>query len=297
MTINRIISNQGNNVYGTAQGIRRLAPATGKPDYDDQGIGTANYGVQNLQGLWDPTVINVQSWWDPSDPTKVVITSAGTFTGITDKGTNGFTLDNVNDTANTGTQTLNGYNVIELEAGDWFRASDTDITNTSGNLVIAVLARIDTVDNATDGLFAWNDDVDFQFDANNATRFNGRLNATGAGIDDINLTGGPFDDGSWHLFMSVSDFTNTTNTIYVDGVSRGTGAYGTKWSNTGALDFRMFANRGGGQQPTGLMAESVLYENCTETCRQEVEGYLMNKYGINSQLPSDHPYRNKGPVA
>ena len=68
---------------------------------------------------------------------------------------------------------------------------------------------------------------------------------------------------------------------------------------SGALandNFYCFGNYQGGGQQFGYVSEMVMFSNnLTLSVRQQVEGYLAWKWGIQTNLPSYHPYKNAAP--
>ena len=68
---------------------------------------------------------------------------------------------------------------------------------------------------------------------------------------------------------------------------------------SGALandNFYCFGNYQGGGQQFGYVSEMVMFSNnLTLSVRQQIEGYLAWKWGIQSNLPSYHPYKSAAP--
>jgi hypothetical protein len=66
-------------------------------------------------------------------------------------------------------------------------------------------------------------------------------------------------------------------------------------TNTGTLDsaatFTSIGNNFGGGQPWGDINEIIFMSNVTTSQRQQVEGYLAWKWGLQNNLPTTHPYR------
>ena len=48
---------------------------------------------------------------------------------------------------------------------------------------------------------------------------------------------------------------------------------------------------------TGEIAEIIVYAGALTTAeRQKIEGYIAHRYGVQSNLPATHPYRNFAPT-
>jgi len=100
---------------------------------------------------------------------------------------------------------------------------------------------------------------------------------------------------TWHLVSAVMD--NTNFSFYSNGSDFGSGEKVDfnnnftnfrigSWYNLSTND-RFF---------DGDIAETILYGSALDNInRQKVEGYLAHKWGIESELPSDHTYKNSAP--
>jgi hypothetical protein len=92
---------------------------------------------------------------------------------------------------------------------------------------------------------------------------------------------------------NISEWTNgTANTI--------TGTYTLPANMDSGNNFNSIyiGTRGSGETGpfTGTFSEILIYNTAlTGTQRQEIEGYLAWKWGLQIQLPSSHPYRNSAP--
>ena len=85
----------------------------------------------------------------------------------------------------------------------------------------------------------------------------------------------------------------TTTTLYGNGAQLAQGAK-TLATNTGIL--RVGSSRGISEYAQMLLAEVVFVSRSFATLeRQKLEGYLAHKWGLEADLPADHPYKNYGP--
>lgn len=108
-------------------------------------------------------------------------------------------------------------------------------------------------------------------------------------------------------FTDNSRFTLSypTNTMIVyEIVSTGSGSTvyrnGTSWTNvsrgTGYLSQSYSIGRSG-YNFQGTLCEMIVYRNAVTTYqRQQIEGYLGNKWGLRTNLPTSHPYRSLAPA-
>ena len=101
----------------------------------------------------------------------------------------------------------------------------------------------------------------------------------------------PYSPGS-ALISSV--FSNTDIRSYSNGNHVAT--FGQQ--ATSARDNSMYfgVNRAGTHYLDANHAEWVFFDSAiNETDRQNLEGYLAHKWGIDGELPNDHPYKNSSP--
>ena len=117
-------------------------------------------------------------------------------------------------------------------------------------------------------------------------------------------------DTSWHVFMSFLDYTNGSAEFFIDGSSVGTGSYASS-GNTDSTDLGTASNAGttigaflrdgaGNSLTTGsrigeLICAAKASGSYTTSDREKLEGYLAHKWGLESNLPSTHPYKSSAP--
>ncbi len=86
-----------------------------------------------------------------------------------------------------------------------------------------------------------------------------------------------------------------------NGFVNGSASTTTNQTNTGSISnsdvFDIGARAVGAGTLTGDIAEILVGgATLTDADRQKVEGYLAHKYGLNANLPSDHPYKQIPPI-
>jgi hypothetical protein len=98
-------------------------------------------------------------------------------------------------------------------------------------------------------------------------------------------------------FQAASIVNGTSNILYLNGTSVGSG------SSTGNFGYTAY---GIGAQPSdfqpeyfqGFISEIIIYNtDLTTTQRQQVEGYLAWKWGLQASLSNTHPYYSAAPSA
>ena len=107
----------------------------------------------------------------------------------------------------------------------------------------------------------------------------------------------------------VSTGTVSANTTFIYGVQFQTGSIqsafinGTSSGSRTPTNVRTQPNTGNvlgstvqGQNMYGSISEILVFNtNHTTLERQRIEGYLAWKWSLQSQLPSDHPYKSAAP--
>ena len=147
----------------------------------------------------------------------------------------------------------------------------------SGNVCVSFVAQIDGQATNTNASLVSMDAAnnDWQLNSNNASQFNGALNAVGSGSiigTSDSLTGGPFTGPVvWTLQFNFDD---NVKKVYTNGVERSSGTYNNKIDPSQLL--RIFSNRAGLQSVFGLFGEMVIFEDISQCAN--VQTYLTDKW-------------------
>lgn len=250
--------------------------------------------TQNVSSeAWTPSSMTTSAWYDVSDGNTLTIESS-VVTKINDKSGNDIHLNAANHQGtNTHTLTsnaLNGLSVVALDGDDRYNPS-VNISVPDGNLQTFVLAQVDEVDSANDSIIAMAGNApNWQLQASSATDFKASLNSQ-AGVTSGSSTN---FEGGYHIFNAFFDWGNTTMRSYVDGTVEGSATPTGKLGGPFAL--RVFTNRGNAEMPKGKLAEIVICLDVSDTVREKIEGYLAHKWGLESNLPTDHTYKSSAPI-
>lgn len=252
--------------------------------------------------------VTAQNLWTPFDMTTLGFYKASVTSSITHSSGAVSQIDDLDgtehliqtETANkptTGTRTYNGMNVLDHDGGD-FMVKGSFPMPTSGDIAFFMFAQLDSINHTADSVFALRNpgagNSNFQFDSNNATQFNGRIQTNNNGSQ--NLTGGPFAGPS--IYALICDFTvNNEMYAYIDGTLRATlTGYNTKFQTSPLPSLTAFSNRGLSQFPDGFWGEYIVCEDITQATRENIEGYMSHEWGIEANLPVSHPYKDKPPT-
>jgi hypothetical protein len=104
---------------------------------------------------------------------------------------------------------------------------------------------------------------------------------------------------AWHLFNAEHDWTGQTVSVRMDGADTPTTTSTAQGSGNTSATNSTRAEIGGdaiGQFcATGIAEIIVLKYLPTTTERQQIEGYLAWKWGLEDNLPSGHPYKDAAP--
>jgi hypothetical protein len=264
-----------------------------------QGVAASNRGMNFRINPWTPANISTALWFDASDTTTVIQTGnlvsqwndksgnnrhisqatpsqQPTLASNQQNGLNVLTFDGSNDilsNASVGASGLNSVTIISV-----FRmisgGSTEDIpmgigTNTNGNLRSYYRGPNDT----TVGFAGWNNDV-----------------PSSAYSYDIG--------GGYHIFEVWNPQLNTPNNAVI-GRDGSTTTYTTNIGNlnTSGNGFSVGSLQGTSTYYTNMSVGEILvfYSVLTDVNRQLAEGYLAWKWGLQGNLPANHPYRNVSP--
>ena len=153
------------------------------------------------------------------------------------------------------------------------------------------------------------------FSMNSSSPFAARILALAANeVNDFNNTGyvgilrqsstnmGPYRNGTYTQAVTPYS-TRLMNTTYFDGTNQYTTTNGgTFTSNASSGSFAISAyrvanNTNSGDSAAaalnGFIGEILVYSfSLTTTQRQQIEGYLAQKWGLSASLPETHPFRN-----
>ena len=106
------------------------------------------------------------------------------------------------------------------------------------------------------------------------------------------------DGGSYTLgttALVTSQFTTSTNTISLNGGTAASG--GAPGFTAGRVTYLGVDATNGSFYYVGYAMEIIFYNSLLNTTeRQQVEGYLAWKWGLQANLPPTHPYKNAAPV-
>lgn len=246
---------------------------------------------------WSPVLANTKLWVDASQLTGSV---GDTITSVPNRTTGGPSF-NVVGSATIGQQ--NGKKVVALSPAqdvDYLQSSSVIATGSTRQIWYLV-ARPENINSNQDSLWSQVGGDSITLLPSSSTDFRGRLYhsnriCNASDISTTNLEG---------VFSIIAfDFDPVADTIktYLNGTLRetfNTQTQPTPWDLTlssGAAAYRLFSQYGTPQPANivdGYIAEALITTDTTN--HQKTEGYLAWKWGLQSNLPSGHPYKNIAP--
>jgi hypothetical protein len=228
---------------------------------------------------------------DPTDSTTLTL-SGSSVTQWRDKSASGATFTTVNANPTYTASLINGLPGLDLTNASAFISSTTQ--NLTSSLTLAMILVVKS------GIGAWgsffthgNRDLDFAMERNSIStgttlQFQTANDNSGANItfttDQVSLYLGTMTTGTSRFFSRFGGGTTTTAT----GTNSSTITTGLQTIRIGRSDV--------GENCNSFIGEIVYYNRVLTTLeRQELEGYLAWKWGLQASLPSTHPFAKVRP--
>jgi len=245
--------------------------------------------IQNLN--FNPTSIaNCGLWLDAADR-STVITSGTTVTQWNDKSGLGNNATAVGTITNP--VSLNGLRVMNYlgAANTYFQGSNTNTGTTLSAFAVFIMNSSSSTAARVVSL-AVNGQNDFQNNLYTAAILR-RTSLLGAYRNNAEMGNIAYTFGTACVFSSV--YNGTNNTVFLNGTP------GTTVATTGSFGYSNYLiGTSSTEESTmlynGVIGEIILYNaGLNAVQRQNVEGYLAWKWGLQGSLPTTHPYYNIAP--
>ena len=210
------------------------------------------------------------------------------------------------NTPDTGTTTVNGINVIAFDNPERLVCSKGTTPGNDGNFTFIALLDSPVVNQSDDSIFTIEDNPGniIGIAANDASNFMVATKAQG----DLSGTQFDFVEGPYtgtNIFVLDMDFITGSIRARVNGTEVGTNSnYTNKFGNKILCKF--MTNAGGNRQLAGNLGDFIIakfeygYEGVgdepgSSPFIEQTEGYLAWRYGMESKLAFNHPYRDAPP--
>lgn len=255
----------------------------------------ANIDINKQRG-WSPFDITTYAWHDASNADTITIeTGVSQWDDVKGNGLNVIqsTASKQPSVALGVANSLNGLPTIKFQkAFNEFLSLENHSLFTTKTMHFLIVARAITVANNGESFVSLNGGGgDWEIRAHESPQFDGLLRTA-------NFP--PSDDASYNQ-TDVTDWAmwgaefieETEFSSWFNGVQQTVKATTGKLDIT-IVDYRFAINREKSLPCHCLIAECVVF---APDDREEVEGYLADKWGLQSSLPVSHPYRYAPPVA
>ena len=265
---------------------------------------------------WSPSMLgnDLRMWLNPSDTTKTTFSSDGnnSLLSITDSSSVGTTI-NINNTPQKATEDNKEIIVFDHNSNEYLSTGSFAIAN-NGNHWAAFAGTIASVDNTKDSIWSFDTSLsparDYAISAGNSSQFDGELDLDGLSSNRISSTAGNKID-----FTAQTPIQTNTNFLILCYFDKSHGEIGVRVNGNNAFTpetdydnnlkttagMNIFRNRGS-QSYGGKMFEFMVSQgqpgigSGNKMYIEKAEGYLAHKWGMTSNLPVSHPYKNTAPT-
>ena len=292
----------------TAQGINFNNVSVDGVYYNNEHI----WPTGSASTPWSPsTDITTVAWIDASDSSTYTRSGTG-LTSVTDKsGT--YTID-IGSNVVTNSSTQNGLNVFDFDGnGDYLQSSTNEAQVSNGNHWAIGVFRFEGTNSTQDTLWSYETNQSPKRDyaissGNSSNSWPGELDLDGLFSNRISSTIGNvelWDDKSltrnqYHVVACWFNKSGNQIGVRVDGTNAFTPVNDYDNSLQTNQQLRLMRNRSS-QELDGKLGEFFAVANIPGTSGTDLthltkaEGYLAHKWGLESSLPSSHPYKTSAP--
>lgn len=261
---------------------------------------SAEAGTLALTGTavstFDPLLVNPSLWVDADDSGTITLVSSAV-SAWADKSGNGnnLTMDTTTARPTVSSAALNGKDVILFDGvNDYLDRPGGTLADILSGTQFSCLVVVNAATINTDSGFTYNNDAVWSDSAGYASAF---FRSSGlAGVHVFNGTyrtaTTSYTANNW-VIMGV-ELSSSTLRLRLNGGTEATAAS----ASISILDgrFQVGRNNMAGTFLDGSIAEMIASQTAFNAAqRQQVEGYLAHKWGLESNLPSEHPYKTTPP--
>lgn len=247
-------------------------------------LGIYNGGLTPSAAFSPANFPNLTLWLDGSLASSVILSGANVTAWNDRSGSN----NNLSNVGTVTTSNLNGSNVINFGTSRMATAATFPWRTKFAQFYVG---RIATANSGGMLISHWSNAgyVSYDYTANNAL-----MSVNGTGFTDA--AGTPAISANTWFIWTIGYNNGTTATPYaLNGTTRTTNTVAPTADTTPIATLYLNGN-GNNQFDTSLMAEFIHYNNTLTLAQaQQIEGYLAWKWGIQSVLPANHPYKNAPP--
>jgi PKD domain len=257
---------------------------------------TASAGANQSVALsdWTPEALNLMGWYDATDTTTITQTGGAVSQWRSKNGTSHMVQTTSTKQPITGTQQINGFNAIAFDGtDDGLKTATNPFGSTIQDAMIMGVINIGTLTSSTLYSLTGSDaarwqahapfsDGNIYYDVGGSSATNRVQVASGWSANQNKLLGfycsttdnvqQIWDGGTLKIGDTTGHSVNTNS-----GMALGYDGSGTSFDNC-------------------KMGEVVILQGVVSNeNRQKIEGYLAKKWGMTTNLPSNHPYKTAPP--
>ena len=265
---------------------------------------------------WKPWMLgnDLRMWLNPSDTSTTTFQSGpNNLTSITDASGNSGVTININNTPQQSTEDNKEIIVFDHASNEFLSTGSFGIAN-NGNHWAAFAGEIASVNNSKDSIWSFDTTQtparDYAISASNVNDFNGELDLDGLSSNRISSTAGnkidftaqtPIQPFTKFMILCYFDKSHGEIVVRVNGNNAFTPEtdYDNNLRTTAGMN--IFRNRGS-QTFGGKLFEFMVSQgqpgigSGNKMYIEQAEGYLAHKWGLTSNLPVSHPYKNTAPT-
>ena len=243
---------------------------------------------------WTPSLMSTAMWLDASDASSLTAGPGGNVSTWQDKSGNDrhVTQSTSSLQAISGSNTINGLNVLSFDGVDDFFDNTSNFLNGQANLTMIAVFLQET---NTSGMpvFIGKTSVSNEGIGMGYNHAEQKYNAFiwGSGSPVVSFNGEGYNVNK--MLITTRDDSPSYD-LFVDGNQIGPVAGIALTLSTSPV--KIGKTGWAGQELDGLLAEVLILDYTASTSqRQLIEGYLAWKWGLQGDLPASHPYRHSGP--
>ncbi len=292
----------------TAQGITFNNVSVDDVYYNNEHI----WPTGSASTPWSPsTDITTVAWIDASDSSNYTRSGTG-LNSVTDK--SGTYIIDIGSNVVTNSSTQNGLNVFDFDGnGDYLQSTTNEVQVSNGNHWAIGVFRFEGTNSTQDTIWSYETNQSPKRDyalssGNSSNSWPGELDLDGLFSNRISSTIGNAEQwglksltrNQYHIVACWFNKTGNQIGVRVDGSNAFTPVNDYDNSLQTNQQLRLMRNRSS-QELDGKLGEFFAVANIPGTSGTDLthlikaEGYLAHKWGLESNLPISHTYRNSAP--
>ena len=268
------------------------------------------FGLAAAGNLWTPQndSAELRGWWRPDIASTIIQSGQNvtTWNNLIDNTIWSMQSDGGVNNPETGTTTVNGIPVLKFDNPERLVCDKGTTPGNNGNFTFIALFDSPSVNQSDDSIFTIEDNSGNRIGvaANNSSSFMGATkvgnNLSGTQFE---FTGGPYT--GTNICVLDMDFITGSIRVRMNGTEVGVNSnYTSRIGNKILCKF--MCNSNGNRQLAGNFGDFIIakfdqgYNGTNDTPGsspfiQQAEGYLAWRYGMESKLAFNHPYRDAPP--